>query len=121
MERSLSFAPGQVAEHGFFSSPRQSGGLRSDWQIFTSGQPDAIPGEQIIRHLPSESDLARYGLKKPDVFLHTHPNYDPPSRPGKDDLGAAKALDMPVAVIDKGGNIFCVLPPRMAKKEKNDR
>lgn len=114
MRRSLNYAPGHVAEHGFFSSPKRSGGPRSTWSIFTSGQPDTIDGDYVKHNLPSATDLSRYGLEQPDVFMHSHPNYDPPSRPSKKDRSTAEALKMPVAVIDRGGNISCVLPPGWA-------
>jgi hypothetical protein len=117
MRRSLDYAPGHVAEHGFLSSPKRSGGTRATWSIFTSGKPDEIDGDQIKRNMPTDLDLFRYGLEKPDLFTHSHPNYDPPSRPKMRDTEMAKLLNLPVAAIDKGGNIACVVPPGWASRK----
>ncbi len=117
MRRSLDYAPGHVAEHGFLSSPKRSGGPRTTWSIFTSGKADRIDGDQVERNLPTDLDLLRYGLEKPDIFTHSHPNYDPPSLPSKLDAATAEALNMPVAAIDKGGNMACVVPPGWVSKK----
>ncbi|WP_157783574.1 hypothetical protein [Rhizorhabdus wittichii] len=117
MRYSLNHAPGRVAEYGFFSSPKRFGTGHSPGPIFTDNYADQMRQQRVDLNRPGRWESLWNGNYEPDAFIHTHPNYDPPSPVGKvRDPAAAEHLKIPVMAIDKGGNVTCVLPPGWVPK-----
>lgn len=117
MMLSLNHSPEQVAEYGFFSSPDLIGDGHSAGPIFTDGYPDKMRQWRVDLNRPSYWESLLRGRREPDLFVHTHPNYGPPSPVGKvHDPEMAEYLKMPVAAIDKAGNITCVRPRERSGK-----
>lgn len=108
--RSVNDAAAGKAEHGFVTSENMwKDGYRIG-PIFSSGRQRQIDRELLNRNTPGLVRSIYNGTYPPSLFVHTHPNNQPPSPPGKHDQRVADSIGIPIASIDKDGNLFCVLP-----------
>lgn len=76
------------------------------YPTFSSGLPRAVAAKDVLDNFPAPTRAYRL----PTLFVHTHPNNPPPSPVGPGDQGSATALGVPVAAIDRAGNLTCGKP-----------
>lgn len=98
------------AEYGFLTSQNMWRDGYSVGPIFSSGRQRIIDSELVSRMAPGLMRSMLNGTYRPSLLVHAHPNNRPPSPPGHKDQTSSNNLGIPIASIDREGNLFCVLP-----------
>lgn len=111
LQRSLRNEATGKAEHGFYASENIFGDGYSVGPLFTSGAQRRIDYDLVSRMRPSLPESILGGTYRPELFVHTHPNNAPPSPTDDADGHVAQQLGIPVAAIDRGGNLTCTWKP----------
>jgi hypothetical protein len=104
-------------EHGFYASKKFGDGY-SAGPLISSGHQGGISYERVSRAKPSLPESVWNGTHTPEIFIHTHPNNKPPSPASNHDGHAAQQLGVPVAAIDRAGNLTCIWKPRDSGSRK---
>lgn len=101
-----------TAEHGFYASKNILGGGYAVGPAFSSGFQRSISEEKLERMKPGFVGSLRNGTHSPSLFVHAHPNNKTPSPVSAQDQAAAENLGIPIAAIDKAGNLTCTWRPQ---------